>query len=415
MKYIIMMSSLSIFCSKVLKFRLTPATHLNCNMPPQYARIMKLMADPMYRLQQKLIELNIPSRPCMSNLVWINENEMAFASDTSDDEISYEGAGIWIYNIISNKWRLYAEYPDGITGDGVSICYNPGTNVLWVYGEDNFFKVNMSKQWRCSYCGLINSTVTHQSCQACFEPIEENEHPVFLKIHKNEDFGKLSELLIIDNTLHAICGDYNKTHSVWSDEKYGFEVLYTFPTIQGTAQEGMYGHSVIHIRKRNILYLFGGYQYLNSKQKHYLSIWRCDIDQGFKWTKLSDKLAKPVVCQAAVPICNEKYIILFSRYHDGKIQLFDVEKESLQLLDYKFNQNDGLSSYNKFGAGNNEREEMIINGYIRRNTSTNIPQQLMKLVYDYYCLEMIYLVDSEGFMPKFNVIDAEDILSVLRE
>ena len=44
-----------------------------------------------------------------SNLFWMNSSEIGYASETNGD--GNKNQGIWIYNVISNEWKLYIEYP----------------------------------------------------------------------------------------------------------------------------------------------------------------------------------------------------------------------------------------------------------------------------------------------------------------
>ena len=87
------------------------------------------------RCESKLFRLeNTPSKH-MSNLVWINNNEIATATFVAFHNVSpfsvlnhryHHDCGIWVYNILTNTWRIHIKYPNNIT---IDIAWNH--NLPW--------------------------------------------------------------------------------------------------------------------------------------------------------------------------------------------------------------------------------------------------------------------------------------------
>ena len=305
----------------------------------------------------------------ISNIVWINHEEIAAAQETglvSDND----GIGIWIYNIRSNKWRLEIEYPKTMRSYLHEICYNTKTKILWIYGDSsNMINVNMDTK----EIKIIKSNARY--------------------------VGQCPKLFFIKDKLHVICGSDSKYHLVWNDVENKFDdPVFTFSELNA----GNHAHVVVHLKQKNVLYLFGGYDY---QQNYYLkSIWKCDIDDNFKWTKLAIKLKQHVSYDACVVTADEKIVVIFQ---SPKICLFHVEQEKLEYLDGNFNQEKyGLLTCDRY---KNENDTIIISGYIR-NVSKEygliMPLELIELICKYYLSEIIYLVED---VPRFYKIALDDV------
>ena len=288
----------------------------------------------------------------ISNLVCINNNEIAVATATQRNQNGQ--AGIWVYNITTNQWRLHVKYPKYLHPCGHhSICYNPSTNILWLFGDDRkMVNINMLKK----SVAVIKS------------------YPRYV--------GNTPQLLFIDNKLHVIGGSDSKHHLVWNDEKKEFDKeIFTFPDMKN----GYYGGGLVHAKKENILYLFGGYDYGLSGQ--YSSIWKCEINKGYKWTKLELTIKWFFYYDAYVMSPNEKYIVMFG----NKTRLFDVEEEKLYEVK-------GMYNGAKFAVINgNVKDELIVNGYIRnvvKEVDVLIPLELIAVIDSYYRSEIIYSISN---------------------
>ena len=211
-----------------------------------------------------------------------------------------ETVGISIYNIISNKWRLEIKYPETMRSGKHEICYNTNTKILWIYGENSI---------------MINVNMDTKE----------------LKIikYRARYVGQCPKLFFIKDRLHVICGSDSKYHLMWNDEENKFEdPIFTFSGVYA----GNNGPVVVHLKQKNILFLFGGYDYIGFHPK---SIWKCDIDDNFKWIKLEVTLQNYVMYDAGVLTADEKFVVIFQ---SPQMCLFDVDNEKLKYLDLDFNQ-----------------------------------------------------------------------------
>ena len=216
----------------------------------------------------------LPTGHNTSYPVWIDDDEIAYATDSLWDTNASISDGIWIYNTNTNKWRLHVHYPRDFESERHHICYNKKTKILWVYGD---------------YSKMININM-------------ETKQVKIIKAHAKH-VGIRPVLLFIKDKLHVIGGSDSKNHLVWNNEKNQFdEPIFTFPELT----KGVTGHKIVHLKKKNILYLFGGYGY--GGPSHIYSIWKCDINENFKWSKLDLKLKRFVDYNACVATSDEKCI-----------------------------------------------------------------------------------------------------------
>ena len=222
-----------------------------------------------------------------SNLVWINKNELAYASVGNDDED--ENLGVCVYNIMTNKWRTHVKYPTRFKTTRHTILYNPKTNILWLYGEErNMININMeTKEFK-----IIKSNAKY--------------------------LGYCPKLLFINDKLHAILGSDSAKHLIWNDDTLDFdEEIFTFPDLK----RGLHAHGVVHLKNKNELYVFGGYDYMSSLNDH--AIWKCKIDDMKKWEIYHKDERFSSYYRGYILTNDERYIIIFQQL----IHIFDIENK----------------------------------------------------------------------------------------
>ena len=307
-----------------------------------------------------LIDLDdIPSENS-SNLVWVNEHEIAVAqSDAAEEEDDEYEYGIWIYNILTNEWRIHIKYPEEECITDAEICYDPITKILWLYSDGEtadvgqIFKFDMeSKQ---------------------FEKIIESEEV---------GFGIWPKLILIDNKLHIIGGSRNKYHLIWDNDQKKLETIYSFPVLT----EGFYGHNIVYAENKRFIYLFGGFDGENS---YIDEIWKCEIDKNYQWTKLKDELDE-FYRKAAILTGDEKYVVLFERWG---VRLIDTDQDTSHKkdVDVPINTSCGL-------LGRNDKDGIIVHGYLRQFVTKYkmiIPIELYGIIDAYHCSNMVYLANEE--------------------
>ena len=320
--------------------------------------------------REQFVELDhaLTGRP--SNLVWINENELAYASVCYRDDD--ENLGICIYNIMTNKWRLHVKYPNPFKSTRHTIIYNPKTNILWLYGEErNMININM-------------------------------ETKEFKIIKPNAKYlGYCPKLFFINGRLHAILGSDSTQHLIWNDDTMDFEQeIFTFPGLK----RGLHAHGVVHLRNKNELYLFGGYDYMSSSSNHV--VWKCNIDdmKTLKWEIYQEDMRFTSYYHGYISTNDERYIVIFKE----PIHIFDIENKIWYKVpgEYEY--------WNEALSGRDEKDEMMITGYIKdisKKLDIVIPVELIAIFANYYVSDMVYLIDNNG---KFCKIRLNDILNVER-
>lgn len=312
-----------------------------------------------------------------SNLVWINNNEIAIASQQRYSGLN--DRGIWIYNLSCNKWHLDIKYPQDLLTFEHQICYNAKTKTLWIYGDSkNMINVNMITK---------EITIVNSNARYC---------------------GLTPKLLLIQDRLHVIGGSDNRHHLIWNEETNKFdEPIYSFPELI----TGLHGHFLVrsNCKHEDNLYLFGGYDY--SSNNGFNSIWKCDIDDGFKWSKLNMELSKEkdyVTHKGYVLTCDGRYVIILQH---PKILVFDIENEEIKEFDYGIDSEYAVSGYDQYEV---EKSENIVGGYMRKvmkEFDVMIPMDLIILCSRYYCSDTIYCLT---YNYTFCRIVVSDILVYLK-
>ena len=316
-----------------------------------------------------LIDLEEISCYRMSNLVWINQNEIAVAGSkyTEDND-----DGIWIYNILKNEWRMHIKYPVTLCINYPEIYYDPKTKILWLYSDGIY-----------SEDGQI------------FEFDMESKQ--FEKIIESEEIGCgiRPKLLLIDNKLHIIGGSRNKHHLIWDNDKKRIEKNYTFHVLT----EGFYGHNVVYAQNKRLIYSFGGF---DGEASNVHGIWKCEIDKNYKWTKLKDEL-DDFYRKPAILTRDEKYIVLFE---GNAVGLIDIDQDTLHEKDV------GFDIYMSFGLlTTNEKDEVAVYGYLREFVTKYkmvIPIELIGIIDTYYRSNMVYLANRGA--QSFCKIPLESVM-----
>ena len=173
-----------------------------------------------------------------------------------------------------------------------------------------------------------------------------------LKIIKHDvkDIGYSPSLLFIKDELHVIGGSDNKCHLIWNEDKKEFDKkIFTFPDLD----KGIYSHGVVHAKRKGMLYLFGGYDY--GSGQFCRSIWKCDINENYKWTKLEFTFNSNSPCfDGHILTPNEKYIVIFS----NPLRLFDTENDSCYVIKNEI-------KYHLAVLSGSNMDKAVVSGYIR--------------------------------------------------
>lgn len=304
-----------------------------------------------------------------SNFVWLNDHEIAVATFASRwAEIKQQEHGIKVYNIITDEWRLHIPYLQRNIQEH-SISYDTATKILWLYTDKS---------------DLINFNMDTKEITI----VKSDARKV----------GFIPRILLIEDKLHSILGSTCKDHLMWNDKEQKFQTLYTFPDMT----DGLHGHQIIYVKSKGLLYLFGGYdegaEDMDEGANKY--IWRCDINYHYKWTKLAtniyDTFDTELYYSACVLTPDEKSVVIF----DGdKIYLFDIGTETLSDTGMKLKCNEWNYTPNYAILCGGERDDVLINGYVRLITNEleiMVPEELVGVLKQFYSTQMVYLLQRYG-------------------
>eukprot|EP01083_Nonionella_stella_P199944 732796_1 len=161
------------------------------------------------------------------------------------------------YNVNSNTWSTFAEYPLHFHSKHQSFCKNNATNELYLYGsKPTMLKINTATQ----QTNVIS--------------------------HALVDAGMYAPSCIIKGQFHLMAGHKNTKHFVLNEEQHAFEEMYEFSEWNiGNVDPGL-----VNITSQQKLMLFGGYDF--GKQETLDAIWIFDyatsdtMKQG--WTKIEN-------------------------------------------------------------------------------------------------------------------------------
>ena len=309
----------------------------------------------------------------LSNLVWINNVEIAVASSAvSGFNVNKAEIGVWVYNTITNEWRLDVKFPNDFKTRDNDICYNPKTKILWLY---------------CKYNNMVNINMETKQ----FKIIKSDARNV----------GMWPKLLFIDDQLHVIGGSRNKCHLIWNQNEKKFDPpIFTFDEWKN----GVYGHGAVFVKKKRIVYVFGGYNF--DGVGYLFTFWKCEVDKGYEWTKLAITAEIKMYYRAYMLTSDERYIVIFGA---KKVCLLDTNEEKCHYYDSELmyaSMNSGLLS-------SSNKNIFVVGGYIRnvvKEFDMIIPVDVIGIIETYYNIDMVYLLDSNS--QRFYHVLLDDVLNV---
>ena len=243
------------------------------------------------------IELEPMPKKYASNPVVINATEFVSAQFTNGfDEDSEETIRyIHKYNSGTNEWTKFTKYPPNFHSQHQSMCVNPSTNELYLYG-----------------CAPTLLRINIHTLQTKVVPSE-----------KLVPAGMYAPTVFINNKYHLIAGHKNSCHFVLNEGKtnnqddktndkdgsFEFEKLFEF---EGWSVGNM-DPGLVNITSKQKLLLFGGYDYGNGTLDE---IWIFDykteemMKQG--WKKVENlRLPKGTLNSGYTLSADERYVLIF--------------------------------------------------------------------------------------------------------
>ncbi len=216
-------------------------------------------------------------------------------------------------------------------------------------------------------------------------------------------------LLMINNECHVILGSNSKCHYKLNLNQKRLDLVYEFAHLSA----GLHENGAVHIKSKNMLLLFGGYDYKTDNQ--FNEIWKFDLSTGNKWVKLQDiKLPKKMSNFAWVLTKNEQYMIIFGGYCGERMKnIFILDLNEMKFYCSNVRLCDqGYPCAVSMHSGINS--DLLIAGFIRnvsKEYDMNIPLELMKLFHTFFDSEIVYLVHhSYNKKDRLYQVELNDIL-----
>ena len=181
----------------------------------------------------------------------LNHDTLIVACDWDTDEYAWDNkAGVYVYNIIENEWKLFAEWPKQAFIRNITICLDDNKEVLYANGSIstslNFSTLNMkTKYWTDIWNSLpLNDVI---------------------------------KSIMINNEYHIIGGHDSREHLKWSQDKKEWITMFVFT--DSLAYSGL-----VHLKSKNKLISFGGGE---NEQDHMYGVREYDITENM-WSYLND-------------------------------------------------------------------------------------------------------------------------------
>lgn len=222
-----------------------------------------------------------------ANPILLNENDIVIAPWNGDDCFKQTAKGLLKYDISSKKWNnkyiKYTKQCKRISYHTLSV--NHTSKELLIYGvESTLFIIDLAKN---------------------------NSYKQIIEMSKINNFGIDPASAIIDGAFHLIGGNNNNKHLVYDDKNKTFKTIYEFKQFK----KGIYGHKIIYIQSKNLLFLMGGY---DSHKRQYLdTIFVNDLNYKWEWSLLQNVKLPNTMNHFGFVITNDnEHIILFGGEND---------------------------------------------------------------------------------------------------
>eukprot|EP01084_Bolivina_argentea_P250848 420478_1 len=291
--------------------------------------------------------------------------------------------GILKYNIMNNKWNKWIDFPSKFISKSniphSCIGYN---NLIYTYDgiKGMLLKINY----------------------------KTNKHIIFKHLPKIGDGFKCC---LVHNQLHLICGSKSNTHWIFDEQKKTFNKFYNFSDyVNGIEEFGL-----IYIKKNNEMLFMGGKTYEWRSYLCHYPIFSYNIIKH-KWKRIKLTLPGGLSNFGYVITNNEKYIILFGGYNNYGYSndIFVINTKEMVLM--KCNIPCPVKNeYDAIIMGNEEKEELIVCGFVKRCwKQLDIrflfpPKYILKLVQLRISQEYVHLL--EYTKKKHWMIPVCDILN----
>ena len=326
-----------------------------------------------------------PSANYIRDIVMINGYE--FIAITAKGWGTAPKHGIYKYNSKTDEWTLIMLYPEDFKSTAHRFCYDSINNIIYLAGLDKrLYIFNLDERQM-----NIIENVPYLGCNP--------------------------SLLMINNQCHIILGSRSQFHWKYNSETKKIDKISQFTHLSA----GLHKHGIVHIKSKNMLLLFGGY---DPDQGHQFDdIWKFDLSQlnkdykENKWIKIDDiKLPLKMSSFAWILSKNENYLVTFSGYskaHEKRIKnifILNLKENKFYCSKVQWTKNRVLNAV----LMHDQCSDVLIAGFIRKISdeyNINIPPELMYLFAMYIVSETVHLIDPNCHYA----VELNDILNDMTE
>ena len=200
------------------------------------------------------LSLSKPPRGVLWNgdMTMINPYEFIIAAECNEDGSS---SGIYKYNKLNNKWRLFVQYPFNFESVDHRMTYNKHNHCLYLYGSN----AQMTIIDISNYCSSMSTLSTTD--KNIYNKVNGYHHAQNNKNNNNEpkqpppSFKAITDcnlknvhypnvLTIHPGIVHIIGGQNNNKHLIWSNRDHSFVELHDFNKHEQTQLNGNNNNSL---------------------------------------------------------------------------------------------------------------------------------------------------------------------------
>ena len=212
--------------------------------------------------------------------------------------------------------------------------------------------------------------------------------------NQHELFENWATSIIINGEFHIIGGINNNQHLIWNDNTRQFDQIWIFNEFG----RGWASPKLIHIKSKNVLYAFAGWNTMNGINSNI--IYKYNINNK-RWYKLSTLLPFNLNGFGYDCTISEQYIIIFGgvKYIQDKngsnnIYIFNIKTESIKKIDLKCpekGQHRAIIMHDKY------ENSLLVSGFIRiYQHLVLIPKDLMRYIENWHLNEYVFLMNAES-------------------
>eukprot|EP01084_Bolivina_argentea_P288615 495393_1 len=287
--------------------------------------------------------------------------------------------GIYTFNTNTNEWIKLLDYPDhdNFRSDSHSTSFDKKNQIIYL----------------CNRSQLLRFNLKTKSVEI---------------VSTNINFGSYPGLVYVNDHIHIIGGENTDQHLIFDEKKNNFNEIYSFNTVTNL----LFGHSILYMKSRNSILLFGSKSQLTAPAISEFSM------VNKKWNEWKMEIPDSVYYSATVSTKDEQYIFILGGYLSGggwsnDIFVFDVKRDAFFKSSIKCPLR---TQYRGVIMKNDYKDELLTFGFIHKlfidgtmNDVQELPCYIIKLISEWVSNDYIHLIEFNS--GKHWKISVDHILS----